>query len=231
MATCLWYSTIKIQDENLERFAISNHLTEATLFSKYVISLYYTMTIVATVGYGDIVSHTAAEKICSILLMFFGAEMFFFTIGTLSTLFISKMNKTTVIERKMTIAKEFIKGIQAPPALRTKIMDILKYNADRHRYAWANRYGALTELPTNIKYEVLMNSIAPFKKIPFIVENRDMYFVTTITRLLKPILIAQMDYIWKKEDSAESSTNHNLRYVKAFISLFSDKWNSSSHFG
>jgi Trk-type K+ transport system membrane component len=55
-------------------------------FDLYITALYYTVTTITTVGYGDISAHTTTEKLLAICLMIIGAGGFSFAAGSLSSL-------------------------------------------------------------------------------------------------------------------------------------------------
>jgi voltage-gated potassium channel Kch len=52
----------------------------------YVTSIYFTVTTVLTVGYGDIRAYSISEKIFCIILMVIGVISFSYATGALSTI-------------------------------------------------------------------------------------------------------------------------------------------------
>lgn len=52
----------------------------------YIASVYYTMTTVATVGYGDIFAVNTFEYVFAIILMIIGVSAFTFVSGALSSI-------------------------------------------------------------------------------------------------------------------------------------------------
>lgn len=59
----------------------------------YVISLYYMVTTISTVGYGDIHSTNLVERMICIVLMIGGVFFFSFSSGSLTTLITQKETK------------------------------------------------------------------------------------------------------------------------------------------
>jgi len=55
----------------------------------YIFSIYFTVTTITTVGYGDISAHTTDERIYCIFLMITGVIAFSFSSGALASLFAS----------------------------------------------------------------------------------------------------------------------------------------------
>jgi Ion channel len=52
----------------------------------YVTSFYFTVTTILTVGYGDILAISVAEKLMCIMLMIIGVVSFSFATGSLSSI-------------------------------------------------------------------------------------------------------------------------------------------------
>jgi len=72
--SCLWYYIIQFErpDEVDETWVIIYGLIDCSLSMKYVSALYFTLTVMTTVGYGNITPTTINEKILVIFFMFFG---------------------------------------------------------------------------------------------------------------------------------------------------------------
>jgi voltage-gated potassium channel len=51
-------------------------IVDASLIEKYVNSLYWALTTMATVGYGDIRGASTPERLCNILAMLIGAGLY-----------------------------------------------------------------------------------------------------------------------------------------------------------
>jgi hypothetical protein len=52
------------------------YLDNATDYQKYTAAFYFTITTMATVGYGDISGHNTLERIICILIMIIGVIVF-----------------------------------------------------------------------------------------------------------------------------------------------------------
>lgn len=62
------------------------NFTESSFTDLYISSMYFTVTTVLTVGYGDIVAVNMLEKVFCIILMLIGVLSFSFSTGTLSAI-------------------------------------------------------------------------------------------------------------------------------------------------
>ena len=52
----------------------------------YITAIYFTVTTIVTVGYGDIAAYSAAERIFCIIIMLIGVVAFSFSTGSLASM-------------------------------------------------------------------------------------------------------------------------------------------------
>jgi len=218
---CLWYFVGKIQ-EDTNTWVRDNPLVEGEndKFSLYFISVYQILQTLTTVGYGDIVSKSNIEKILSIFCMIFGVGFFSYIIGILTAFLSNRENKESHIKKKLAIMDEFIDQIKAPKSLKRRLRKVLEYNAVKNAFEWANKRKIFSEIPINLRYEIVMamhNGL--LSNILLFREHSDKYFIVTITEALKPLQIKANDFIWKAGESAEFSKNSSylLKNIVYFL--------------
>ena len=68
---------------------------------QYLVSLYYTITTITTVGYGDISGVTNLEKVLCIIIMLVGVLTFSFASGALASIFASYDKSNAKLEQQM----------------------------------------------------------------------------------------------------------------------------------
>ena len=75
---CTWYfiSSLLNPSDTPETFITYYHLNEETVPDKLVTCLYYILTTLSTVGYGDFVPISILEKILGSIIMFCGVTFF-----------------------------------------------------------------------------------------------------------------------------------------------------------
>lgn len=71
--------------------------------SLYISALYFTVTTIVTVGYGDITPNNNEEKCFVIFLMLVGVISFSFATGTLSSVIASYDSKNSFLKEQMDI--------------------------------------------------------------------------------------------------------------------------------
>ena len=69
---CLWFLVAKLQDFSPSTWVARYEYIDATNAEQYLASLYFIVTTITTVGYGDITSKNPAEQGFCIVLMLVG---------------------------------------------------------------------------------------------------------------------------------------------------------------
>ncbi|MFH4979330.1 hypothetical protein AB6A40_006039 [Gnathostoma spinigerum] len=91
--------------------------------SAYISSLYFTMSCMSTVGFGNIASNTDNEKLFGVCMMIISALLYAAIFGHMTTI-IQQMTSATVRYHDMiSNVREFIKLQEVPKELAERIMD------------------------------------------------------------------------------------------------------------
>jgi len=84
--TCVWLISASFASETNEETSWLDDYAELSSNEKYLTSLYFAVTTITTVGYGDISGQNIIERIVSIILMLIGVLSFSFATGSLSSI-------------------------------------------------------------------------------------------------------------------------------------------------
>lgn len=97
----------------------------------YLVSLYWTVTTVSTVGYGDISGTNMIEKIFCIFAMIVGVVFFSFATGSLSSI-ISNVDSSSALmqERQQTLNRVY-KDFKLPLQLYIRIQKAMNYEVGK----------------------------------------------------------------------------------------------------
>ena len=85
VVSCLWYLTAKLDDFSPDTWVTRFDIQDSSNSRQYLASLYWAISTVLTVGYGDIYAKTSIERLISVLWMIIGVGFYSFTIGTLTS--------------------------------------------------------------------------------------------------------------------------------------------------
>ena len=76
----------RYDEESKNNWLFMRNFTDRPALDIYVVSVYFTVTTVLTVGYGDICPFNNFEKLFCMVLMVFGVISFSYSTGALSTI-------------------------------------------------------------------------------------------------------------------------------------------------
>ncbi|XP_078350361.1 voltage-gated delayed rectifier potassium channel KCNH5-like isoform X3 [Oculina patagonica] len=97
--------------------------TGPTIASKYVSALYYTLTSLTTIGFGNIAPNTTAEKMFGCITMLLGAILFSLIFGQVSAILNQAQKNTAKYHSIIDNMKQFSKLYKLPTALATRTID------------------------------------------------------------------------------------------------------------
>lgn len=91
--------------------------------SMYVTALYYTMTCMTSVGFGNVASETDNEKIFSIMMMVVAALLYATIFGHVTTIIQQMTSATAKYHDMLNSVREFMKLHEVPKTLSERVMD------------------------------------------------------------------------------------------------------------
>jgi voltage-gated potassium channel len=162
----------------------------------YIRSLYWAVTTIATIGYGDITPQTPVETVYTIFVEILGAGIY----GYVIAIFASLIAKLDVARNHFTEHLEkintFMRLRKIPPDLQARIRGY-------HEYLWNSRRGydeahVLADLPESLKLQVsLFLNRHILEKVPIFRGASD-DLLQQIVLNLKPEVFTPGDYIFRE---------------------------------
>lgn len=160
---CIWWFVAVI--EGLENSwvpyaGVGFDLETANPPAQYVTSVYFAMTVITTVGFGDITPYTVAEMLVAMLFM--ACAVFYFgyivnAVAQLSTMLSSKARGTQIVRQKLEEIDIWASSRHIPENLRRQVK---KYYLE----VWAPHFGArmddlsqFRELPAALRAELILS--------------------------------------------------------------------------
>jgi hypothetical protein len=210
LSACIWFFVAKLQDLAPDCWVTRLGYIDSTNFEIYVISFYWTLTTVTTVGYGDVNAGTTVERAYNLVIMSFGVLMYSFAIGSLSSIVSTLDAKTAEMNQKLQILSSIKKEFNLDQDIYDKVRKVIKYDLSRNQ---KDKMNFLQELPNKLRIE--LSQIMHDKVIQNLYFFRDQPsdFIAYVAPLLKPVKFSQNDYLYKSGDMIdESKTTINKFY-------------------
>jgi voltage-gated potassium channel len=170
---------------------------------RYLQAFYWTVTTLATVGYGDITPDktNSLQLIFTIITQFVGVGMYGFIIGNISTVIANIDIAKTQYREKMERINTFLKYRNIPHDLTKRINDY-------YDYLWESRRGydessVVDELPFSLKIQVSQELHREIiTKVPLF-KGANPSFIRDTILSLRPVVYTPGDYIVRKGELGE----------------------------
>jgi len=164
----------------------------------YLRALYWCVTTLTTVGYGDIIPLTNAQTIYTMFVMVLGVGMYGYVIGNVANLLanidMARAHYLSNMERLST----FLKYRHIPVALQKQIYDY-------YAYLWEHRMGydestVLSQLPAALQSEVSIVLKQDYiEKIPFL-KGAYQELIRDMAFELRPVVFTPGTYVFRAGD-------------------------------
>jgi hypothetical protein len=174
------------------------HESEVRFTTNYINSLYWTITTLTSVGYGDIIPVSIPQKIYAIFLEVLGFGVFTFLIGTVASRLMRKDPATLRYQENIDALSALLHYRHLPGDLRNRILDFYKYM--REKRLGYDETVFLKSLPGNLQTEVALYLKKEVIEKVTLFKNASDEFKREIALLLKPIFLMPGDYTFKAGD-------------------------------
>ena len=233
IASCFWCYISIIQGNGYNTWIYQSGLLDQDIGSLYITGIYWAVTTLCTVGYGDIHAYNNLEEIFSIFWMFTGVYFISFVIGSLSNLYYKIDTKDKILVTKLAIIDEFTNEIKLEKGTRQRIRHALRYSTDKNNSSWSHKQNIFNELPKDLRYQISLamhNGAA--KRIKLFL-HKDPVIIAAIVPFLLPLFINDQELIYVKGEYAEEIyfvSKGKISYVNSNLAILSS-CNQGEYFG
>ena len=217
---CAWFFIGSLESNFKESWLIKESLESASIRTQYITCLYWAITTLTTVGYGDIAPSTEIERIFTLMVMFLGISMYAYTIGNVSSLISNLDADKARYRQKLDQIQIYMRENKIPHKLQQKI-------GEYYQYIWIeNRdlrdYYILEELPYPLKTKLALQLHKEvIEKVP-IFQGSTPQFIEEIVMALKPEILPPNEYIIR-----EGNWGNEMYFLKrGLVQVFSEKTGS-----
>jgi len=174
---------------------------------QYLYSLYWALTTLTTVGYGDITPTNDPERLYSLFALLVGALVFGYMLSSIGSLVAAIDRQAALSEEKMDEVKEYMRWRRLPRDLVMRMRRYYTYYYSRKTaFDESQILGALTPA---LRFEVIQHSLKDtIGRIPLFSQILDPLFQIEMFPLFKPVSAAPKEIIFSKGDPS-----HDLYFL------------------
>ncbi|KAA6426426.1 MAG: voltage-gated ion channel superfamily [Trebouxia sp. A1-2] len=121
------HAKLKINLVSAYSTADAGHSNMSEPFDNYIISLYWSVMTMSTIGYGDVTPKTQYERIYEIFGMILGASVYAYMVGAICSIVASMNAASAEFNQQMDSLNTFMAESQLPPSLRARLREFFRY--------------------------------------------------------------------------------------------------------
>jgi hypothetical protein len=199
---CLWFATAYIDGFPRDSWVVAAGITDLDPVSQYIRSLYWTITTMTTVGYGDISPGRTVEYLLAIVIMLMGASLYAFIIGGVASLLSNLQAAKNSHWEHMESVEQYLRARRVPSHLAMRVHNYYEYLWDRHQ--GLNEQNLLADLPESLRLDIMLHLARDvLKKVPLFKhcspQLRDVLLMS-----LKPATFAPGNFLLRENEAKKS---------------------------
>lgn len=180
-----WISNFRIQSE------------DNSLVSEYITSLYWSVTTMVTVGYGDIIPVTPHERIVSIVSMLGACCVFAYIMNSIGGIINSFNNRQTVLRQKIQAVNKYLDMKNIDNDLRIRIRKYLEYLYEEKNAIMKEGHNVVSNLSASLKTEIFQRLNGEIiVNIPILINNFSLKLLSSLTLFMNEVSFTPEDFIF-----------------------------------
>jgi hypothetical protein len=191
---CGWFYIAVVEyAKGLSPWIVSRGIADSPVYDQYINSLYWSLTTMTTVGYGDITPSTPLETAFTMVAMVVGVSIYAYIVGNMATLVANLDRSAQLFRERMDSINDYMRFREIPPALQFRVRCY-------YDYVWARNKGVdeddiLSGLPHPLRVELnLFLHREVLAKVPLF-QGVEQGFINSLVMMLKPMISVPGDYI------------------------------------
>ena len=198
ISACMWFFFAKLDDLGPDTWVSRYGWVDESSGMLYLRGLYFTFTVITTVGFGDIYAYTLTEMVICMILMLFGISFYSFLVGTLSSLISSIDAKAIRISAKLDFLEKFCKENFIPESVFRIMKKFTKSNGEYELMEEEKRLEIISQMPKDKRYEIVMGMFGELPKKVFFFQDQSISLIIDIVPRLNLKLTSTNEFVYKK---------------------------------
>lgn len=198
LLACMWIYLGRVDYPNWMFFLDMQDFDEIEI---YISGFYFILSTIFTIGYGDIVSKNAYERVFNILLLMVGILIYSYAVSSLSNIIQFVDEPTKRYLKRTEYLNELRIKYNLPSTVSDKIVRFLRYELNNNK---GDKNNFLAELPKSLKNEMILRMYRPMiDSFIFFKNFENVDFIIQVIMLLKPMSAIKNERLVKEGDFIE----------------------------
>uniref|UniRef100_A0A8D2KY57 Voltage-gated delayed rectifier potassium channel KCNH4 n=1 Tax=Varanus komodoensis TaxID=61221 RepID=A0A8D2KY57_VARKO len=214
---CIWY-VIGRQESNdpvtwdigwlhelgkrIEAPYINSSVGGPSIRSAYIASLYFTLSSLTSVGFGNVCANTDAEKIFSICTMLIGALMHAVVFGNVTAIIQRMYSRRSLYHTRMKDLKDFIRVHHLPQQLKQRMLEYFQTTWSVNNGIDANEL--LRDFPDELRADIAMHLNKDILQLPLF-ESASRGCLRALSLHIKTSFCAPGEYLLRQGDALQAN--------------------------
>ncbi|XP_043916567.1 potassium voltage-gated channel subfamily H member 8-like [Protopterus annectens] len=169
--------------------------------SSYITSLYFALSSLTSVGFGNVSANTDAEKIFSICTMLIGALMHAVVFGNVTAIIQRMYSRRSLYHTRTKDLKDFIRVHRIPKQLKQRMLECFQTTWSVHNGIDANEL--LKDFPDELRADIAMHLNKEILQLP-IFESASRGCLRSLSLNIKTSFCAPGEYLIRQGDALQA---------------------------
>ncbi|XP_025900385.1 potassium voltage-gated channel subfamily H member 4 [Nothoprocta perdicaria] len=187
--------------KRLEAPYINGSAGGPSIRSAYIASLYFTLSSLTSVGFGNVCANTDAEKIFSICTMLIGALMHAVVFGNVTAIIQRMYSRRSLYHTRMKDLKDFIRVHRLPQQLKQRMLEYFQTTWSVNNGIDANEL--LHDFPDELRADVAMHLNKDILQLP-VFETASRGCLRSLSLHIKTSFCAPGEYLLRQGDALQA---------------------------
>uniref|UniRef100_A0A8C0HAC9 Voltage-gated delayed rectifier potassium channel KCNH4 n=1 Tax=Chelonoidis abingdonii TaxID=106734 RepID=A0A8C0HAC9_CHEAB len=184
--------------KRLETPYINSSMGGPSIRSTYIASLYFTLSSLTSVGFGNVCANTDAEKIFSICTMLIGALMHAVVFGNVTAIIQRMYSRRSLYHTRMKDLKDFIRVHRLPQQLKQRMLEYFQTTWSVNNGIDANEL--LRDFPDELRADIAMHLNKDILQLPLF-ETASQGCLRALSLHIKTSFCAPGEYLLRQGDA------------------------------
>ncbi|XP_027897200.1 potassium voltage-gated channel subfamily H member 4a isoform X1 [Xiphophorus couchianus] len=188
--------------KRLETPYINRTIGGPSIPSAYIASLYFTLSSLTSVGFGNVCANTDAEKIFSICIMLIGALMHAVVFGNVTAIIQRMYSRRSLYHTRMKDLKDFIRVHRLPQQLKQRMLEYFQATWSVNNGINANEL--LHDYPDELRADIAMHLNKDILQLP-VFERASRGCLRSLSLHIKTSFCAPGEYLIRHGDALHAN--------------------------